>query len=701
MKSNLRNNLISIQNDVSNLFKQVGNTNDKLMNRSMDNSFQLNGYTDRLNVYDNNLENNSLTSPKIARDNNLIKLQNAGTANESDNRKNLYPQSGIKNYGNLRDAYIENKQDGTPFINASIRDNTPPYDVLMSPEINVINRKNKGERGEQRGEQRSEQRGEQRGENFKESNETKETKETNEKRDNRFNLYPNSSVVDYGQEKNIQVANPGNRPSIAFENVSQRNPNVRNFTGDVFTHNSNRDRVPINPKINYRSSTYESSSNNQLDEDVTHEKQKNRINTSQVNYPTGDVFTHNTFRDRVPIDPKDLYRSSDYVSNQYNQLDIDVENVPDKARVQATTNMILNREFEIVSDNLTSKDEFNETTMIHTPYTQLDKFDKSNVVFKNINEEKIQVDVLNEYIVNIDSSDRNYTYYPNQFKMRVLFNASSDTSADLKISRSFENIKYLRLETATFPRYYTLKLSDVSTTSTLADASEKTIIDAIRLRIHTTKDATSEAFMAYLVGYFPPTGYQVQYVAYKYTSNTNINAKISIINSDNVPIAYELNYVGANDTTFKTSRYIVDKTKDLSKDRYLMINLDEITDNTQNSTSGKNQYNYLYPDYITDNYFYGDNHFVDKIFKNAKLGIIQNLTITLSDSFGSLIQGGKYIDTVDSTTDAISTTDTITSTTVYNDSLTYIRHPYYRNFQLSLMFKVGCYETEIDKKLFF
>jgi hypothetical protein len=132
-----------------------------------------------------------------------------------------------------------------------------------------------------------------------------------------------------------------------------------------------------------------------------------------------------------------------------------------------------------------------------------------------------------------------------------------------------------------------------------------------------------------------------------------------------------------------------------------MLNIDEITDNTQNSTSGKNQYNYLYPDYITTNYFYGDNHYVDKIFKNAKLGIIKNLTITMSDSFGNLIIGGTYIDTVNSTTDSVSTTDVQNVSTVYNDSVSYIRHPYYRNFQLTLLFKIGCYETEIDKKIFY
>ena len=36
MKSNLRNNLDSITNDVSNLFKKIGDPNDKILKRSME-----------------------------------------------------------------------------------------------------------------------------------------------------------------------------------------------------------------------------------------------------------------------------------------------------------------------------------------------------------------------------------------------------------------------------------------------------------------------------------------------------------------------------------------------------------------------------------------------------------------------------------------------------------------------------------------
>lgn len=175
---------------------------------------------------------------------------------------------------------------------------------------------------------------------------------------------------------------------------------------------------------------------------------------------------------------------------------------------------MLNREFDINNDNRTSKDENAEVSMTHRPYTPLDKFDRSDVRFKNINETKPQIDVLNEYIVNIDSADRNTTYYPNQFKLKVLFNSTADASVmkdangnllkssanpDLKIEKGFENIKYLRLETATFPRYYTLKLTTAtSATPTLGDANEQTILAAVISTVHTNRANAAYNFQGYI-----------------------------------------------------------------------------------------------------------------------------------------------------------------------------------------------------------
>jgi hypothetical protein len=699
--NNLRTNLNSIEKGVSDLLKKIDSPNDSMFSRQTNVDIRLNGYVDRADLYRNNLNLNE-PSDKLKAANELLKEQSKGMKGV-DNRRNLYPQSEINNeYKDLRKAVIDN-HGSVPFLNASIRNTTLPYDILLSDEDKMKIQ----ERGR-------------RSETFQDDNRPKAPQK--DPRDSRFNLYPNAEINNYKSERNLQMNNPSN--GAPFENAYQReSTNIREIEGSnnetPFDHASTRDRVPMIPRDSYRSSYYQSIDKNQLDEEVTYDKNRRQVDSGQVNFPNGDVFTHGNARDRVPIDPVNVYRSSDYASTPYNRLDTDVDHVPQRAMINKTSDAILNREFDINNNNITSLGEENEDTMIHTPYTTLDKFNKPDVLFKNINESKPQVDVLNEFIVNIDSSNRNVTFYPNPFKLRVMFNpayagyttdangnkVANSVAADLTIPKAFENIKYLRLETATLPRYYLLTLTTAtSATPGLGDANEQTILAAVITNINTNKATSTYNFAGYInsVGgsYSPPTGYVTQYVSYTWVSATNINAKFNVVNTSSVSIAYELVFNGTSAQTI-SNRYVVNTTSDLSTDRYLMINIDEITDNTQNSTNGKNQYNYLYPDYITTNYFYGDNHFVDKIFKNAKLGTIQTLTITLSDSFGNLITGGNYIDTTNSTTDMVSTTSTPGVTTVYNDSISYVRHPYYRPFQLTLMFKVGCYETEIDKKIFF
>ena len=713
-KSNLRNNLDLITNDVNNLLQKIDSPNEKLFNRKITNDVQLHGYVDPASLYRSNL--NADPSTKMKKDIDLLNQQNirlgvptGDIQYKVDNRQLLYPNSDINEYNNLRGAIIKNN-DGPPFKNAAIRETTLTYDTLLTEEEKAILSKRAQAKKAQLNQQYDIQQ-------LTSSNQPS----SKDSRDSRYIFYPENEIApaNFQHHRSDIHKNPETVKTISSEQKSE----PRQSTGDVFTHNdlSQRDRVPIDPKNTYRSSNYyESTPYNALDQEVTYDKRKELINKGEINYPTGTVFTHNAQRDRVPIDARSFYRSADYASNPYNTLDIDVDHVPRVSQVNTTADYMLNREFDINNDNRTSKDENAETSIIHRPYTPLDKFDQSDVRFKNINEKKPQVDVLNEYIVNIDSSDRNTTYYPNQFKIRVLFNSAADASVlkdadgnllkssanpDLKIEKGFENIKYLRLETATFPRYYSLKFTTAtSATPSLGDANEQTILAAVITTVQTNRANSAYNFQGYInsVGgsYSPPTSYITQYVSYTWTSSTNINAKFNVVNSSNVSIAYELVFNGTAAQTI-SNRYIVDTTKDLSTDRYIMLNIDEITDNTQNSTSGKNQYNYLYPDYITTNYFYGDNHYVDKIFKNTKLGIVKNLTITMSDSFGNLINGGTYMDTTNSTTDSTSTTDTHNVSTVYNDSITYVRHPYYRNFQLTLMFKIGCYETEIDKKIFF
>jgi hypothetical protein len=709
--SSLRSSFNTIKNDVNDLLKKIETPNDRLFERSIATEIRIPGYHDPANLYRTNVLEES---EKVKKNNQIITEQNRRMGVQEnvrvpsqpgdikyayDNRKQGFPSADINEYNDVRKAYVDNN-GGKPFMNASQRNTQLVEDTLLDLNERRELRNNK-ERPRSVEKSKSVEKS-----NDKNSRSPKD-------RDNRYNYYPDqgssTSYSTVGQKKDSNFKNPNDPKQI---NKTSRNP-----TGDVFTHNKERDRVPINPKNLYRGSEYESTPYNALDEEVTYDRRKKAINAGQINYPTGDVFTHNAQKDRVPIDPTVLYRNSDYESNPYAPTDLQVDTIPRTAKVSGTADYMLNREFDIVDNNQTSKDEQSEKTMIHTPYTTLDKFDKPAVVFKNINMEKPQIDVLNEFIINLDTSDRNTEYYPNPFKLRVLFNPGNDTNADLKIPRAFENIKYLRLETATLPRYYLLKNNIITNIATdtlyLCGSSERDAVADILDYINTEATAstlTYDSFREYVNTYnvvsTAPAVYSSQFVDCIINEGVNINVKFNISINDSTiyssafSTTYEVNYNIVTSTT-DINRYVIDFTKDLSKDRYTMINLEEITDNTQNSTSGKSQYNYLYPDYITDKYFYGDNHFVDKIFKNAKLGELKTLTITLSDSFGNPIKGGKYIDTVSSTKDKLSTTDEPTNKTVYNDSVSYIRHPYYREFQITLMFKVGCYETEIDKKIFY
>lgn len=74
-----------------------------------------------------------------------------------------------------------------------------------------------------------------------------------------------------------------------------------------------------------------------------------------------------------------------------------------------------------------------------------DKLLKKLDVFKN--------DELTEYVIKIDSKDRNITTFPDPFSFRVRFNASDNDGATPVIFCRYQNIKYIKLIDAIIPRY--------------------------------------------------------------------------------------------------------------------------------------------------------------------------------------------------------------------------------------------------------
>jgi hypothetical protein len=141
-KLNLRNNLDLITNDVNNLLQKIDSPNEKLFNRKITNDIQLHGYVDPASLYRNNL--NAIPSTKIKKDIDLLNQQNirldvsAGNIQyKVDNRQQLYPNSDINEYNNLRGAVIKNN-DGIPFKNAAIRDTILTYDTLLTEEEKAV-----------------------------------------------------------------------------------------------------------------------------------------------------------------------------------------------------------------------------------------------------------------------------------------------------------------------------------------------------------------------------------------------------------------------------------------------------------------------------------------------------------------------------------------------------------------------------------
>ena len=63
---------------------------------------------------------------------------------------------------------------------------------------------------------------------------------------------------------------------------------------------------------------------------------------------------------------------------------------------------------------------------------------------------------VSEYVIIIDSSDRNTSLYPSPFVLKAFFSQDND-SLMLNIPRSFENVKFLRIENVILPRQYFLQ----------------------------------------------------------------------------------------------------------------------------------------------------------------------------------------------------------------------------------------------------
>jgi len=147
------------------------------------------------------------------------------------------------------------------------------------------------------------------------------------------------------------------------------------------------------------------------------------------------------------------------------------ESVQNINQFRYPTDMILSR--GIVNDNSI---KYPKNPAEYGLYLDRKEFKLEMPLYPNISE-NLATENVTEYVIIIDSSDRNTSLYPNPFILKTFFNQSDDTTR-LNIPRSFENVKFMRIENVILPRQYLLEkytIANVST-DTVIPSDDKSIV---------------------------------------------------------------------------------------------------------------------------------------------------------------------------------------------------------------------------------
>lgn len=123
------------------------------------------------------------------------------------------------------------------------------------------------------------------------------------------------------------------------------------------------------------------------------------------------------------------------------------------------TDMVLSR--GIVNDNSV---KYPKNPAEYGLYLDRKEFKLEMPLYPNISD-NLAAENVSEYVIIIDSSDRNTALYPNPFILKTFFNQSDDATR-LNIPRAFENVKFMRIESVILPRQYLLQKYTVSNVAT-------------------------------------------------------------------------------------------------------------------------------------------------------------------------------------------------------------------------------------------
>ncbi len=354
---------------------------------------------------------------------------------------------------------------------------------------------------------------------------------------------------------------------------------------------------------------------------------------------------------------------------------------------------------------------------ISQPHIPYEEYTKPTAYFNNFHNNG-RSEIIKEYITHINSIDRDIIKYPSPFNFLVRC-APLANDLNASISRTFENIRYIKLETAILPLKYYLNQTNI-TSNTIIDTPNylplviKNLFNSPLVEPNTVIiDNLENTDLKWIIIYAK------SYVNLQYT-NTNIYSEEYNKYKDNIVISYtqlipdyatkmsicyECIY-NPSTNTYTTFKYELSNLS-IADDKYTIMYLNDINDVSNYSTNKilSNAFNVLYPDLIECNSLYIDCNYVEKIYKYSSLGNVERMLINLTNSMGkqlttNIIAQDNKLSNFDSTICTCSINSNGSIIRDYKCICSYIRHPRYISHQVNFMFKFGIIETDMNIRAF-
>jgi hypothetical protein len=281
------------------------------------------------------------------------------------------------------------------------------------------------------------------------------------------------------------------------------------------------------------------------------------------------------------------------------------------------------------------------------------------------------IDRLAQYGINVDSSDRDISAYPNPFQFNIIFNGNQFNVQPV-IQRKYKDIKYLKLETLTLPDKYTL-------------TKESLTLDTDYNTIH----------LYYSIHYSTSSINDINTITLS-SSTVTLRIVSIIVNNTNWTINYIINDDPSNvfeiDQGTTYNKYYINNKKRLSNTDTFFVYIPELR--SQNFTTNNDDVTFFIKSTGTNDYTLLNNIYPTfRWFKDSSLENVNKLSIKITDRYGKVFK----VDNLDKNAnlDQCDCNDE-------NDfacRCSYIRNPYYSKFQVGIQFKFGIFEDELFKEL--